>query len=186
MNVKEKDFTERIRSIFEKCPKGLLIMLPALLGILLLCGTGKYEKHAETTGEVSNDLPQELSLEAYTRLTEEKLTSVVGAMQGVTEPHVMVSFESSFENVYANNAKLLEGPSGLSGDVGTKTSEKQMVLAGNKASGEEPVLLKQMCPKVRGVLVVCGGGDNENTKKRITEAASALFGISEDKIFVTS
>ena len=51
---------------------------------------------------------------------------------------------------------------------------------------EAPVLLKELCPRVKGVLVVCEGGNSESVCVDIKNAVTSLFGISETKVCVTA
>ena len=46
------------------------------------------------------------------------------------------------------------------------------------------MLVKKLCPKVKGVLVVCRGGNDAVVKEKITDAASALFGVPKGRVEV--
>ena len=67
-----------------------------------------------------------------------------------------------------------------------KNTEKEIALAGSKSGGEEPVLLKSLCPKVKGVMVVCNGAESERVVKSIKSAVSILLGIKETKVSVVA
>ena len=137
------------------------------------------EPKIEDKKEVGNDLYD------YTENIEERLEKIIGKIDGVGKTSVMVTFESSFESVFANNAKLVESGISVNGNE-SKNTEKELVLTQGKSGGEEPVLLKELCPRVKGVFIVCEGGDKPTTVEKIKRAVSALFGISETKICVTS
>ena len=124
------------------------------------------------------------SLNSYTADLENRLESILSEIGGAGEAHVMVTFESSFESVYASNAKLEEDTSAVSS--GVKNTEKEIALVGNKSGGEEPVLLKSLCPRVKGVMVVCCGAESEKVVKSIKSAVSTLLGINETKVSVVA
>jgi stage III sporulation protein AG len=63
-----------------------------------------------------------------------------------------------------------------------KASEYVIVNGGD---GEEPVLISELYPRVRGVAVVCTGGKNAEVKNRVTELIAAALGISVNKIAVS-
>ena len=125
------------------------------------------------------------NLYGYTENIEERLENIIEKIEGVGKTSVMVTFESSFESVFASNAKLVESGISINGNE-SKNTEKELVLTQGKSGSEEPVLLKELCPRVKGVFIVCEGGDNKNTVEKIKQAVSALFAIPETKICVTA
>ena len=160
--------------------KPILLLFAVAFGVLLIAVSPDSRNGEET--ENKNNLA---ALDVYTKDIERRLEEIIGAIEGAGKTKVMVSFESSFESVYANNAKLEENTSGNT-PVSAKSTEKQIVLAGDRANGETPILLKELCPRVKGVVVVCSGGDNYNVIKSIKEAVSSLFSIPETKVCVTA
>lgn len=150
---------------------GILILL-CVVGLLLIAFPGGASDGKDDTTSVNSD-----GLEAYGASLEERFGNIVSGIEGAGEAKVMITFDSSFEKVYAGNARVEES----SGD---KTSEKQMVLAGSGTGSESPILLKEMCPKVRGVAVICDGAGDKDIERKIKEAAVSLFGVSEFKVYV--
>lgn len=47
------------------------------------------------------------------------------------------------------------------------------------------MLISVTAPEVRGVIVVCDGGDSVNVKEKVTDAVSGIFGINTLHISVT-
>ena len=45
-------------------------------------------------------------------------------------------------------------------------------------------MTRQVYPTYRGALVVCQGGDRADVKLAVTEAVSALTGLSSDRVTV--
>ncbi len=171
-NIKEK---------LSRFAKPVLLVLALLFGIALIIIPADNAK--KTSEEYETDGYAKLG--AYTADIETRLEEIIGGIAGAGTTRVMVSFESSFESVYANNAKIQEnGTESVSASA--KSSEKQIVLAGDRMGAEAPVLLKELCPRVKGVLVVCEGGSIESVCMSIKSAVTALFGISETKVCVTA
>ena len=168
-----------MKEVLQRNIKPILLLLAAAVGVIMICFSGKSEKDKATESG-----PYGSELESYAEMLEEKLVTIVESIDGAGDAVVMITFESSFEKVYANNARVEENGNAVGENFG-KTSEKEIVLAGSGTSGEQPVLLKERCPEVKGVVVVCDGAENENTRRKIKEAASALFGISEFNVYVT-
>ena len=168
----ERMVITRIKLTDKRYMPVILAML-CTLGLLLILLPGKTS--ADGKESVSSDGDE---LAKYGASLEERFGHIVSEMEGAGEAKVMITFDSSFEKVYAGNARVEEGSSG------GKTSEKQLVLAGSGTSSETPVLLKEMCPRVRGVAVICDGAGDKEVERKIKEAAVSLFGISEFKVYV--
>lgn len=156
-----------------------------LLGVSLLFTSG-VDPTADADG-LQEKVPSEQTPLDYAGGLEQKLAGIVAHMSGVeTEPEnvrVMITLEGTFESVYAYNAEVSDGD--LSS--GVTTSEKQIVLAdvaSGNATGKGPILVKQVNPRVKGVVIVCPGGGDKGTRQDIVDAASALFGIPSVRIEV--
>lgn len=172
---------KRLKTLLENT-KPAAILLVGLVGLLLLFLSGR-QTDREKPSPCSED-----RLAAYTEETEARLASILGGIAGAGKTKVMIEFESSFESVYANNARLEEntGASVSAISSGGRTTQKEIVLAGGASQGEEPILLKELCPKVKGILVVCEGGADAGTREAIRQAAAQLFHISASKVCVVA
>ena len=69
-----------------------------------------------------------------------------------------------------------------------KTSEDTRSSAASQCThllaGAQPVVQSVQAPQVRGVAVLCQGGGNAGTQRRITELVSALTGVGASHITV--
>ena len=54
----------------------------------------------------------------------------------------------------------------------------------NEYGKSKDMLLSVKAPEIRGVIVVCDGGDNIIVKEKVTSAVSGVFGISTTRISV--
>ena len=168
-----------IKNILTKYPKPMILATAVLIGLALIYLSDSQERkeRVDITGASSE-------LETYGTALEKKLEEIVEHIDGSGDATVMITFETSFEKVYANNAKVQE--SGNDSNAFTdRTTEKEIVLAGSGTSAESPVLLKELCPRVEGVAVICSGNADKDTERKIKDAAVSLFGISELKVYVT-
>ena len=86
--------------------------------------------------------------------------------------------KNTFEQINGTNINIITDS--------TDKTEKEIALVGNKSGGEEPVLLKSLCPRVKGVMVVCCGAESEKVVKSIKSAVSTLLGINETKVSVVA
>lgn len=154
-------------------------MLLAVLfaGVLLIVGTGIWGDLAKKQNKAD-----EAPLETYLADLESRLKKTVEAVNGAGSAHVFITAETSYETVYASNATLNE-----SGDEtkSAKTTEKSLAYTTDRERGETPVVVKELCPKLCGVWIVCEGGADPAVKAEILQAVSVSLGISQNKIYVT-
>ncbi len=125
---------------------------------------------AESTGDIERELEQRL----------EKLISQIEGVNGVT---VMVTLESTSTRVFAEETQS-ESTSSDSVDSSSKSSSNstEIVLAG---SGKEPLQTSVICPKVRGVAVVCAGAADPVVREKIANTVSGVLNVGLSRVCVT-
>jgi len=168
-----------MNDILKKYSKPIILACAIAAGLILIFFSDEILK--DDSEKICENVSE---LERYGASLEEKLARTIEKIDGAGSVRVMISFESSFEKVYASNARLEEN--GIPTDGGfDKTTEKQLVLAGSGTAGESPILIKEMCPKVRGIVVVYDGRYDKETENKIRQAVVSLFGISELRVCIT-
>lgn len=121
---------------------------------------------------------------------EEKLESILSQVQGVGKVDVMITYETTSENVPAYDIKKnTSRTEEKDGDGGTRSIEQEEYdsrLAYEDAAGGEkaPVIIKELEPKVRGVLVVAEGAESVIVRERILNAVSVVLDIPSHKVEV--
>ncbi len=121
----------------------------------------------------------------YSTQLREILTSVVG----VGEVEVMVNLESTPEIVMAENRNNRSSTNQeMDKDRATRNQNDQtrdsevVIVQGGKQ--DQPVIVKTVKPRVRGVLVVAKGADNIQVKAWITEAVQKVLDVPAYKISI--
>lgn len=110
------------------------------------------------------------STETYTEQLEKKLKDLIEGIDGVSGVSVMVTVDSSSEYIYAQNRD---------GEV------REYVIINGADKSETPILVKEVTPQLRGVAVVCTGGNNPTVQAQIINLVSTLFNLSTNRIYVT-
>lgn len=152
-----KQLLVRLRAI-----KGLGFMLMGLAaGIMLLFLGGLDEKDS-----VSVSTNESFSFETYEKNLATRLEGMIDRLDGVSDAHVMLTIDQSY---------LQE----LAGDAG----EYLTVRAAD--GGQGTVIVCSKAPIIKGVAVVCKGGNIPENQKEIIEMLSALLNLSAHKIFVS-
>lgn len=180
---------QKVKDILKKLSadkKTMFIVLAGIIGVLILVASefipeGEKAKEDEKETQVS-----EYNIEnhyEYAEMLEKKLTDLISSIEGAGATKVMLTLESSSEAVYAQNDKTdMESNDENSEKI---SKENDYVLIKTDSSKEEALLLKIIQPEVKGVAVVCEGGDSIYVQQKIIETISAVFDINASKIKVT-
>ena len=143
-----------------------------LVGMLLIM-LSEITPNTKKVGD--NDESKQFSQEYQTNL-ENQLENIIKKIDGAGHCDIMITFETSSENVYAYNSSK------------EKDNEKEKnsyeYITVDTGDGEKTVLIKQLEPKISGVVVVCDGGDNLQVKEKIISCITALFNISTNRVSV--
>lgn len=121
---------------------------------------------------------------------EEKLKSILSQMQGVGKVDVMITYDSSGEEIPAydtrqNQSSTLEKDNeGGTRTVTQKDYDSTLAYEDSSNGGKVPVILKKTEPEVRGVLVVAEGADNIVVRERIINAVTVALDIPLHRVEV--
>jgi len=124
----------------------------------------------------------------YENLYETQLEEILETVVGVGKVEVMVNLDSTPEMVIEKNRDVRSSTTQETDkDKATRnqsdqTRNEEVVLVQGKQ--EQPVVLKTLKPKVRGVLVVAKGADNIQVKTWITEAVQKALEVPAYKISI--
>ncbi len=174
----------------KKLPLLLLVIALALLLMQLenITGGGRAEGEVALESEAAvTFLEKNIS---SSREIEERLGRILAEIEGAGEVKVLVTFIGSSEFKYAysldsvKKETMEKDQEGGVREVTERTEKSQLILSRNNQGREEPILLREDYPEVKGVLVVAQGARNPWIKEDITRAVQATLGISAHKVTV--
>lgn len=167
---------EKIKDILMKDKKLLIILVLAIAGIVFLVLSEFISfDEAETHKKIS------ATTEDYAEMIEMKLSNIVSSIEGAGEAVVMVTVETGEENVYAKEVKSNEENNE---NKASSSYEYEYIVIKSGTSSENGMLLKVIEPSIRGVAIVCDGGDNAAVRENILNTVSAVLDIKTNKISV--
>ena len=161
--------SENVSKAFDKLrrdKKTLIIILVGISGmlIIMLAPSGdKTEKSDEQSVVCNYDVGD----------VQNEVRCLIESIKGAGRAEVYITYESENETVYAMNVDEKSD--------GNDIHIKSEYIITDDESG---LVLKVLHPKVRGVAVVCQGGNDPVVKEKIYSVISALFDISTNKISV--
>lgn len=156
--------------------------------ILFIVTTTFFNDSKEEEEEVELLITNVDTITEYKQTLEQDILNMLSSMQGVGSVNVMITLENGVENIYVTEESF---STDVSKDNNIISNERRnaetSTLIVEDTNGRRQALLKMTVePKVRGVFVVCDGGDNILIVSRITDAIKALLNISSTKIYVTN
>lgn len=185
-----------IKKLFEnlstdKVKRNIIIAI-GIAGILLIFLSDFI--HTDTPEREENEplqATEPITAESYCDRLEKELSEIVSQISGAGVVNIMITMDSTTEEVYAVERSLSEQTQSESDEAENSAEneykeENVYVTLKNKDGSEEVVLLKQIMPKIRGVLVVCEGGGDSVVREKITQAVSGVLNISSSKVYVTN
>ena len=142
------------------------------------------EKKAQE--EISGKENKVNSLEGHGDSLEKQLQAILQKIAGVGKVEVLITYEDKGRVIVEKDESVSEelvqeADSGGGTRTTTTSKNEEKAVYGNS---ENPYVVQELSPKVKGVLVVAEGGGNLSVKKQIQETIEALFGLDTHKISI--
>ena len=100
-----------------------------------------------------------------------------------------VTLENGVEYVYATQQKVntdrQEGTDGSSTKLNQRDDTEENIVIVETENGRQGLLVTELQPTVKGVVIVCEGGDQPLVQQRVTEAVTIALNISSKRVCVT-
>lgn len=170
----------KIKSFFEKFKKikHIHIYVAVLVGIVIcliyFCSFTSGKKKPDNTDNNSTE-NYGTSVE-YIDFLENKLSNVLSKVSGVGKVEVIITLESGFTYEYATDT---ETKTMVSGGTETTVTTETVILVSN-----EPVIVKEIYPKIKGVVVVADGAKDVSVRLNILTAVETVLEVDRNNITI--
>lgn len=161
---------------------GLIIILAA--NFFMSSGTppGGYVEINTNSDELKNISPV-----GYEEKLKQELIDVLSEIEGVGSVKVMIYFDSSSETIPAYNQndsiKVTEENDGNGGKrVTNENNNNTSVVTTSEGGGNKPFVIKEIKPKIAGVIVISEGANNPEVKYKLFQAVKTVFNIEQYKV----
>lgn len=169
MNGKGK--AEGVKKLWDKYKFAALVTLIGAVLLLWPSGSGSTGRNS---GQSGTDAPEAADI-------QREMEDILSKIAGVGQVQVMLTLENGGERQLAQDGEL--SYSGSPQEPEDYSRRWETVITSD--SGEDaPVVTRQTYPVYRGALVVCQGGDRPEVRLAVTEAVTALTGLSADRVTV--
>lgn len=178
MNDALKKLTEKIKS-----PK--ILMIAGLCGIMLIFLSSLFGKEDDTASRQAQVSAGEISTEEYRLQLEESIRGIVSSITGSDKVSVAITLESGLVYSYADVNEGVSSDKTESNSKSTASESKQSYITVKTADGgEQALLVTTEMPEVRGVAIVCEGGDSEAINEKIENAVTAALDITSKRVYI--
>ncbi len=172
-------------ALIKKPTKTGILFAIGLAGILLIGLAGLFGGRQAEKPEIA---ASRVSTEDYAAALEEKLQNTVARIRGAGRCSVMVTMEQGAEYVYATGEKTSVDTSQTSEDsrfsTGSRASGEETYILISTKEGDQPLLLTELAPRVKGVVVVCSGGGDAVVADTIKRTVATAVDVSMNRICV--
>lgn len=160
MNAKtSKNFS--IKEFFKKIKPEYVLVVAAAVAVIAVFASSFTDCSLSSAAQTSDG-----SAETYVQMLENKLSTELSKIKGAGKVSVIISVESGVKNELATQT---------SATGGEKTQEPIIVNG-------KPIILGELYPKIRGVVIVAQGGDKLSVKMSILNAARVFLSVDANKI----
>ncbi len=195
-----KKIIEKVKGIFETSNKKRLyenLAIFGVLGILMVIAGGTFfqdnSKQEEPTSQIQHtvETSKTFTEDQSKNDLEVELRDILIKIKGAGKVDVMITMESKSEIITAIDRKTETSTTNEKDKEGgtrniTQNNEESNVSYEESGNGiKKPVIIKELVPKVKGVLVVSSGAGDANVKEKIVESVKALFEVPAFRIHVT-
>lgn len=162
------------------------ITIIGLIGIACICLSQFWPK-SENTSAVSET--EEINEEAYIHQTEQRIRELVSSIEGVGDTQIMVTLENGVEYIYEKEETKSstinqDSTNGNKLQQNSDYNEKYVII--NDGSGEKSALIRtKLEPKIKGVIIVCEGGNKAAIVEEITDVVTTAFHLNYSQVYVS-
>ena len=191
-SIKKKISEQGKKKLIEKTVIVIIIGM-----IILIAGSSLFSKGSTNTNKATNNKVSGGNVETSSRNTDKsvkgdleiRLESILSKIEGVGKVDVMVTYISGKELVPAYNIRNDESSTvekdNQGGTRNINESSKEENIAYEEEQGvKKPIIIKDIEPVVKGVIVVADGANNPSVHEKILKAVQVLTDLPIHKIQV--
>ncbi|WP_101697888.1 stage III sporulation protein AG [Clostridium minihomine] len=187
---KKKGGASWLQQLAENDTYRKIILVLGFLGIALIFLSGLFQnRDAKATNAVVEE-PQKTSAQEYTQQVEQSLTELIGTINGAGSVKVLVTLERNTQYVYATEEKQVtqstqdQAANATIKNQANDSRETKYILVKGSDGSQQALAVTEVEPIVKGVVVVCEGGNQPAVQKDIIDAVTTALNLSSARVCV--
>lgn len=168
--------------ILKKIRNPKILIIAGLLGIFLIFISSFFTSDKDSKPEKTST---PVSAEEYRLNLEEDISRLVREITGSRAVSVVVTLENTVSYSYADTREEISSDKKGEASVSTDTELKENYITVKTADGgEQALIVTANMPEIRGVAIVCEGGDNEFINEKILNTVTAALNITKKRVYI--
>ena len=170
---------EQIKKYLQKLKNPRVLIIIGAIGIALIFLSSLPAKETKT-----NTTP-DFSVEEYKKTLEKDIEKLVKSISGSRKVTVVITLESGINYNYADTLEEAGETKNDDKQSSEKSELKQGYITVKNADGsEQAILISKQMPEIRGVAIVCEGGDNAALNEKIQNAVTSALNITSKRVYI--
>ena len=180
------DFLGRFIAKMKANKKLELGVYALLIGGAVILYISTFSGGAKKTSEQTEGDLTKADISAYEMETENRLKRILSCIDGAGDVEVMITFESGTQIVPAMDTDSQSVFSQNGQGTTDNQSESSSPATISKSGENEPIVLTELQPSIRGVIVIAQGASNIKVKMDLLQAVQTVLGVEGSCIDVFS
>ena len=178
---------ERLQALRKNGGWQKILITLGLLGmaLILLSQLLPKKQPAQSTPELPAAISVTLTADEYAHTLELRLVEAVRNIAGVGSCSAMVTLENGVEYVYASQQKKNSDRKEGNDQISQREDNELNVILVDTGTGRQGLVVTEIQPTVKGVVVVCEGGDQKAVSEQVIKAVTTALNLSSRRVCVT-
>lgn len=173
---------EKMKKLIQN-PKLLVIL--GISGIVLIFISSLFSG-SNNKAESSVASSVTYTAERYSEMLEEDIKNIVTGITGDKNPTVVITLESGIRYSYASADETdTSSSTGSTNDQSSESKKQSYITVKTADGGEQALVVTEIMPEVRGVAIICSGGNSEATAEKIKNAVTAALNITSKRVYIS-
>jgi stage III sporulation protein AG len=195
LKEKLKSFNLQKLNLNSKLVTNLVIILAVGIVLILVSDFYKDLNPAGTTSpntdntNIINNQSSDSKSDAVVEL-ENRLTEILSKIQNTGKVSVMITLKSGSEIIPAKDESITDKTTdekdvdGGTRAINEKNTSDQVVFLNNQGGTSQPLVLKEINPDIKGVIIVAEGAKDPRVKLQLTEAVQTVLDVPAYRVSV--
>jgi len=173
---------EKIKQIIQT-PKVLIIV--GVCGILLIFISSLFSSDDNDNTKNAKTIDT-YDTQQYCKLLENDVKSIVTGITGDRKPTVVITLESGIRYSYVSAEETdTSSSTGNTNDQLSESKKQSYITVKTTDGGEQPLIVTEIMPQIRGVAIICSGGNSEAVAEKIKNAVTAALNITSKRVYIS-
>ena len=173
---------EKIKRITQN-PKILIAV--GLCGIMLIFVSSLFSNENKTDKKSTNE-NEPYTAQEYCETLEKDIKNIVTSITGDRHPTVVVTLESGIRYNYVSASETdTSSSTGNTADQSSESKKQSYITVKTADGGEQALIVTEIMPEIRGVAIVCSGGNSQAVVEKIKNAVTAALNITAKRVYIS-